>query len=180
MWQQASSVTQIKSILKPTVPLTPPRAIPTCDETRKRSAGRSGGEGEESLIDFSTPAPRHVFSIVTGAENNQDPFSPIRMTAGAEGVAPALLLEGKMEAAVTENEAEEERKAQKQAILDRRAARRTTMANRRVLFAPEATLHTWNVVKIVEDLTTSSASNSTRRQSSVTAAKTPNRTEQNS
>jgi Spc7 kinetochore protein/Knl1 RWD C-terminal domain/MELT motif len=168
------------------VPLTPPKAIPTFDETRKRSAGRSGKKSpkhdgaEELLIDFSTPAPRHVFSIVTGAENIQDPFSPIRKTAGPEGHAPALLLEGKMQAAVTEDEAEEERKAQKQAILDRRAARRTSMANRRVSFAPEATLHTWNVVEIVEDSTTSSASNSTRRQSSMTAAKIPNRPEQNS
>ena len=43
-------------------------------------------------------------------------------------------------------------------------------ANRRVSFAPEATLHTWNVVELPEDSTTSSAStNSTRRASGVTA-----------
>lgn len=43
------------------------------------------------------------------------------------------------------------------------------MGKRRVSFAPEATLHTWNVVEIAEDSTTSSAStNSTRRQSSMT------------
>jgi kinetochore protein Spc7/SPC105 len=47
------------------------------------------------------------------------------------------------------------------------------MANRRVSFAPEATLHTWNVVELVEDSTTSSASNSTRRQSSMTSANSP-------
>lgn len=41
-------------------------------------------------------------------------------------------------------------------------------ANRRVSFAPEATLHTWNVVEIPEDATSSSASNSTRRASSLT------------
>lgn len=39
-------------------------------------------------------------------------------------------------------------------------------ANRRVSFAPEATLHTWNVVEIPEDSTSSSSSNSTRRASS--------------
>ena len=44
------------------------------------------------------------------------------------------------------------------------------IANRRVSFAPEATLHTWNVVELPEDSTTSSAStNSTRRASNLTA-----------
>ena len=44
------------------------------------------------------------------------------------------------------------------------------LANRRVSFAPEATLHTWNVVELPEDSTTSSAStNSTRRASGLTA-----------
>ena len=44
-------------------------------------------------------------------------------------------------------------------------------ANRRVSFAPEATLHTWDVVEMPEDSTTSSAStSSTRRTSSLTAA----------
>ena len=44
-------------------------------------------------------------------------------------------------------------------------------ASRRVSFAPEATLHTWNVVELPEDSTTSSAStNSTRRASALTAS----------
>lgn len=34
-------------------------------------------------------------------------------------------------------------------------------------FAPEATLHTWNVVELIEDSTSSSAANSTRRASSL-------------
>ena len=42
----------------------------------------------------------------------------------------------------------------------------TQPANRRVSFAPEATLHTWDVVELAEDATTSSeATNSTRRAS---------------
>lgn len=45
--------------------------------------------------------------------------------------------------------------------------RLTSIANRRVSFAPEATLHTWNVVELGEDSTSSSASNSTRRASSL-------------
>lgn len=55
----------------------------------------------------------------------------------------------------------------------RKAARRKSLANRRVSFAPEATLHTWSVMELLEDSTTSSASNSTRRQSSMTAAQSP-------
>ena len=47
------------------------------------------------------------------------------------------------------------------------------MANRRVSFAPEATLHTWSVMELAEDSTTSSSSNSTRRQSSMTAQQSP-------
>lgn len=49
-------------------------------------------------------------------------------------------------------------------------ARLTSTANRRVSFAPEATLHTWDVVEMPEDSTTSSAStNSTRRASALSA-----------
>lgn len=46
----------------------------------------------------------------------------------------------------------------------------TPTANRRVSFAPEATLHTWDVFEIPEDSTTSSATtNSTRRASALSA-----------
>ena len=44
----------------------------------------------------------------------------------------------------------------------------TSTANRRVSFAPEATLHTWDVVELPEDSTTSSAS--TRRASALSAS----------
>jgi kinetochore protein Spc7/SPC105 len=165
------------------VPLTPPKAIPTFDETRKRSAGRSGRNspkndvGEELLIDFSTPAPSHASTTVTGAEHVQDPFSPIKDTAGANEAGTSILPAETGQDGSTEREVEETRKAQKKAILDQRAARRKSMANRRVSFAPEATLHTWNVIEMVEDSTTSSASNSTRRQSSMTNAQTPNKIE---
>nr|POF24708.1 kinetochore protein spc7 [Quercus suber] len=51
----------------------------------------------------------------------------------------------------------------------RQAARRKTLANRRVSFAPEATLHTWDVVEFMRDQTTSTdSSGDTRRGSNVT------------
>lgn len=72
-----------------------------------------------------------------------------------------------------EKDAERKHQEEKKAILERRAARRKSLANRRVSFAPEATLHTWSVMEVAEDSTTSSASNSTRRQSSITVAQSP-------
>ncbi|WPG97511.1 Spc7-domain-containing protein [Acrodontium crateriforme] len=51
----------------------------------------------------------------------------------------------------------------------RQAERRRTLANRRVSFAPEATLHTWDVIEFMRDPTTSTESpDSTRRTSSIT------------
>ncbi|KAF2454347.1 hypothetical protein BDY21DRAFT_326485, partial [Lineolata rhizophorae] len=54
----------------------------------------------------------------------------------------------------------------------RREARRKSLANRRVSFAPEATLHTWDVIEYMRDATTSSSASSStpssRRQSSAT------------
>lgn len=48
------------------------------------------------------------------------------------------------------------------------------IAKRRVSFAPEATLHTWDVVEYLRDATSSSASSeATRRASSVSQASTP-------
>ncbi|KAF2022014.1 Spc7-domain-containing protein [Aaosphaeria arxii CBS 175.79] len=55
----------------------------------------------------------------------------------------------------------------------RREARRKSLAKRRVSFAPEATLHTWDVVEYLRDATTSSASSdATRRASEVSQAST--------
>ncbi|EMC94722.1 hypothetical protein BAUCODRAFT_35964 [Baudoinia panamericana UAMH 10762] len=52
---------------------------------------------------------------------------------------------------------------------ERKAARRRTLANRRVSFAPEATLHTWDVIEFMRDQTTSTdSSDPTRRQSNIT------------
>lgn len=51
---------------------------------------------------------------------------------------------------------------------ERKAARRKSMANRRVSFAPEATMHTWDVIEYMGEHTTSTeSSESTRRASSI-------------
>ncbi|OAP61852.1 hypothetical protein AYL99_04055 [Fonsecaea erecta] len=167
---------QIKSILKPSIPLTPPKAIPSFDELRKRSTGKDKSQArdnhEELLIDFSTPGPSGQNAGIisrSGAENVADPFSPMVQRSPRRGGGTG----GSAEALERQQEEERKRQAEKQAILERRAARRKSLANRRVSFAPEATLHTWSVMELAEDSTTSSASNSTRRQSSMTAAQSP-------
>lgn len=100
---------------------------------------------------------------MSGTEKVLDPFSPVKAQTTRQS-----------ESTNDQNqESESQRRAERQAILDRRAERRKSMANRRVSFAPEATLHTWSVMELGEDSTASSASNSTRRQSSMTAQSSP-------
>ncbi|TKX18425.1 hypothetical protein C1H76_9214 [Elsinoe australis] len=48
----------------------------------------------------------------------------------------------------------------------RREARRKSLANRRVSFAPEATLHTWDVIEYMREATTSSTSSGDSRRTS--------------
>jgi len=105
-----------------------------------------------------------------GGEHVIDPFSPIVRGAGKEAPIDPKTVTREPD---QDRETELKRQAEKEAILERRAARRKSMANRRVSFAPEATLHTWSVMELAEDSTSSSASNSTRRQSSMTAAPSP-------
>ncbi len=74
----------------------------------------------------------------------------------------ALRTEEEQQEAARQREAEEK----KTELIARRDARRKSLAARRVSFAPEATLHTWDVVEYVGDSTTSSNStNGMRRQS---------------
>ncbi|KAK2767603.1 hypothetical protein FQN54_003761 [Arachnomyces sp. PD_36] len=168
-----ASFVPLKSILKPAIPVSPPRTIPSFEATRRRTPSRSprrsprkGGSQVESesrttgeddlLIDFSTPTAPNA-----RANNQSNPFDSFNLVPGQAGAGA--------EQDQWAKEEWERREREKQAILDQRAARRKSMANRRVSFAPEATLHTWNVVEVPEDSTTSSAStNSTRRASSMT------------
>ncbi|GKZ69139.1 hypothetical protein AnigIFM50267_004326 [Aspergillus niger] len=158
----------LKSILKPTVPVSPVRNIPTFEETRRRTpargpphndgTGEAPDQGKEGLlIDFDTPAQ-------PSGSLGDDPSNPFDSFTAAS-------IRDEM-AAVREREEKEQRERERKTILERREARRKSMANRRVSFAPEATLHTWNVVEIPDDSTSSSTSNSTRRASSL-ANQTP-------
>ncbi|GLB10973.1 hypothetical protein AtubIFM57258_007385 [Aspergillus tubingensis] len=166
--RKSTAAFPLKSILKPTVPVSPVRNIPTFEETRRRTpargpphndgTGEAPDQGKEGmLIDFDTPAQ-------PSGSAGDDPSNPFDSFTAAS-------IRDEM-AAVREREEKEQRERERKTILERREARRKSMANRRVSFAPEATLHTWNVVEIPDDSTSSSTSNSTRRASSL-ANQTP-------
>ncbi|KAJ9299219.1 hypothetical protein DTO271G3_2841 [Paecilomyces variotii] len=159
--RKSTAAFPLKSILKPTVPVSPVRNIPSFEETRRRTPARSpernhGNEGnrqgaEGLLIDFSTPTR----GSGSGDAHAANPFEAFNAESAVRDDI----------AAAQEREEKERRERERKLILEQREARRKSMANRRVSFAPEATLHTWNVVELVEDSTSSSASNSTRRAS---------------
>jgi kinetochore protein Spc7/SPC105 len=77
----------------------------------------------------------------------------------------ALRTEEEQQAAARERE-ERERAQLEQEIKDRKEARRKSLAQRRVSFAAEATLHTFHEIEEMQDSTTST--DSTRRASSIT------------
>jgi kinetochore protein Spc7/SPC105 len=85
--------------------------------------------------------------------------------SGSSGTKIALRTEQEQQAAAREREERERIEAEKEANT-RREARRKSLANRRVSFAAEATLHTFSV-EYVQDSTTST--DSTRRASSIGA-----------
>lgn len=150
-----------KSILKPTIP--PLREIPAHISKRNGSPKKSTPPTpqEELLIDFNIEGP-----TVTGADSLPNPFQ-IEARAAANETRITLRTEEEQQAAAREREERERQELEKE-INSRRDARRKSLANRRVSFAPEATLHTWDVVVEYQDSTTSSnATNSTRRASSI-------------
>jgi len=99
-----------------------------------------------------------------GSKSNRSPSR-----GGDQGERVALRTEEEQQAAARDRE-ERERAALEKEINDRREARRKSLANRRVSFAAEATLHTFHEIEYVQDSTTST--DSTRRASSL-AASTP-------
>lgn len=114
-------------------------------------------------------------SSIGGAENLSSSLTGD--SGGSSGKKIALRTEEEQQAAARERE-EQERAALAKEIHDRREARRKSLANRRVSFAAEATLHTFQEVEYMQDSTTST--DSTRRASSVAAqSPAPSKPEQN-
>ena len=160
-----------KSILKPTMP--PLREIPAHISTRKTSPKKStppSSAASGMLIDFNIDGPSGP--TASGADSLPNPFQ-VQGSAAVNETRVTLRTEEEQQAAARERE-EKERSELEKEIKSRRDARRKSLANRRVSFAPEATLHTWDVVVEYQDSTTSSNStNSTRRTSSAAGDTTP-------
>lgn len=105
---------------------------------------------------------------ILGAENLPNPFDGD--DSGSSGTKVALRTEEEQQAAARERE-EQEKNALDKEIKDRREARRKSLANRRVSFAAEATLHTFHEVDYNHDSTTST--DSTQRRASSATAQSP-------
>lgn len=106
------------------------------------------------------PVNNHPNSENTPDEND---------VSGSSGTKVAVRSEEDQQATARDRE-EQERVATEKEAKDRREARRKSLANRRVSFAAEATLHTFHEIEYMQDSTTST--DSTRRASSL-AARSP-------
>ncbi|KAM7209346.1 kinetochore protein spc7 [Naviculisporaceae sp. PSN 640] len=155
-------------------------------KSRSKSIGPGGldilksgtGNRRASLAVPSRPPPRSILKPTMPILQDIPPHRP-RPSRGAEvsgldklanpfdggdsaGTKVALRTEEEQQAAAREREERERAELEKE-IKDRREARRKSLANRRVSFAAEATLHTFHEVEEVQDSTTSTEA--TRRAS---------------
>ncbi|KAI9891758.1 MAG: hypothetical protein M1814_002508 [Vezdaea aestivalis] len=159
--QKVAITPVVRSILKPTIPLSPLREIPsrriTVDNASPSRNTRRQGDQKR-------------------ATNNQDTenLTPENTSPSRAGPAKvSLRTEEEQQAAAREREALEQREDAKRQAIERRDARRKSLANRRVSFAPEATLHTWDVVEYFQDSTSSSSGTNATRRASGTASSSP-------
>lgn len=135
-----------RSILKPTIPLLP--EIPSYN----------------SKMPARNSPPT---STVQGADKLPNPFQ--NEDSNSSGTRIAVRTEEEQQAAAREREERERAQLEKE-ISDRREARRKSLANRRVSFAAEATLHTFHEIEYMQDSTTSTDSS---RRASSHAAQSP-------
>ncbi|KAI1314293.1 hypothetical protein F5Y03DRAFT_336672 [Xylaria venustula] len=136
-----------RSILKPTMP-----QLPEIPPHKSKGSSRK-----------SPPS-----TTVQGLERLPNPFQ--NDDSSLSGTKVALRTEEEQQAAAKEREERERAELEKE-IKDRREARRKSLANRRVSFAAEATLHTFHDIEYMQDSTTST--DSTRTASSLAAQPTP-------
>lgn len=121
---QSTASFPLKSILKPTIPVSPVRNIPSFEETRRRTPARDASsqkanangkdQGQEGvLIDFATPPQ----PTATKDGNIDNPFDTFNATSAIRDEM----------AATKERDEKERRDRERQAILEKREARRKSM-----------------------------------------------------
>jgi kinetochore protein Spc7/SPC105 len=124
----------------------------------------------DTVQSLAVPPPRSILKPTIPLLPEIPSYKP-KETLGSNGAGSetggtkiALRTEEEQQAAARERE-ERERAELEREIKDRREARRKSLANRRVSFAAEATLHTFHEVEEMQDSTTST--DATRRASSI-------------
>ncbi|KAK4128151.1 Spc7-domain-containing protein [Parathielavia appendiculata] len=147
--------------------------------SRKKSRSKSMGPGGLDALkksngnrraSLAVPPPRSILKptipLLPEIPSYKPKETPGSNGGGGEtgGTKIALRTEEEQQAAVREREEHERARLEKE-IKDRRDARRKSLANRRVSFAAEATLHTFHEVEEMQDSTTST--DSTRRAYSI-------------
>ncbi|TLS23652.1 uncharacterized protein PpBr36_05627 [Pyricularia pennisetigena] len=144
---------------------------------RKKSRSKSIGPGGLDALkpangnrrqSIAAPLPRSILKPTIPILPEIPPHKSKQPSSRNEvdSTKVALRTEEEQQAAARERE-ERERLALEKEIKDRREARRKSLANRRVSFAAEATLHTFHEIEYLQDSTTST--DSTRRASSLAA-----------
>ena len=178
-----------KSILKPSIPLSPLREIPTRQQAKQNDDAKSKTNPPRSHEESEGQSQLHVGEVtvvqnpgpkVGGPRKEENDSRPELETQILSNGNAAL--ERKKDLRQDDKEAEERRK-KKEVIQKQREERRKSMgilfdtlaaeslahfftANRRVSFAPEATLHTFNI-EYMMDATSSSASTDATRQTAL-------------
>ncbi|KAL8714593.1 MAG: hypothetical protein Q9220_001541 [cf. Caloplaca sp. 1 TL-2023] len=178
--REAAETALVKSILKPSISLSPPKQIPPRSNVRHQVASprkqsqqgtpekRKSSIQEGFLIDTSD-FTHGVAAQNVGLPSRSASMSPQRKNATSTTISSQSQSLVPVRTEEEQHAAAREREEQEKGT----AARKDARPNRRVSFAPEATLHTWNVIELPEDSTTSSASgNSTRRASGLSAMAT--------
>ena len=121
---QSTASFPLKSILKPTVPVSPVRSIPSFEETRRRTPARDPSrqnanldattqEKEGLLIEFATPPQ----PAIAGPNKTSNPFDTFNATSAIRDEM----------AATKERDEKERRERERQNILEKREARRKSM-----------------------------------------------------
>ena len=150
--------------MKPTI--QPLQEIPAHISTQKGSPKKA--QNKLGDLNAAQESPSATLTSGSGPSGLPNPFA-IEANPTITETRVLLRTEEQQQAAAREREEKEGLDTEKD-LTARREARRKSLANRRVSFAPEATLHTWDVVEYLQDSTTSSAStNSTRRASSMSS-----------
>ncbi|KAK4141877.1 uncharacterized protein C8A04DRAFT_13710 [Dichotomopilus funicola] len=140
--------------------------------TRKKSRSKSMGPGGFDLLKSGTgnrrasiavPTPRSILKPTMPPIQDIPSFKPKQQGSNEPSGTRVLLRTEEEQQAAARKREEQERAQLAREIKDRRDARRKSLANRRVSFAAEATLHTFHDLEEMQDSTTST--DSTRRAS---------------